>query len=95
MKPPNSLVGACIALALAACSGAQPGSIANPVPAVGTPQTSSATTAAVPSINKDQHLAGVQKATTGLILVANETSVWAARFWNMPKAPTGTLRRAP
>jgi hypothetical protein len=70
MKPPNSL-GACIALALAACSGAQPGSIANPVPAVGTPQTSSATTAAVPSVNKGQHLGGVQKATTGLILVAN------------------------
>jgi hypothetical protein len=47
-------------MGLAACSGAQSGSIANPVPAVGAPQI--------------QHLAGAQRATTGLILVANENT---------------------
>jgi hypothetical protein len=58
VKPPYSIAGACIAMMLAACSGAQPGSIANPVPAVSAPQTRS-----VP---------GAQRATTALILVANE-----------------------
>ena len=43
MKPPYSIGAVCIAMALAACSGAQPGSIANPIPAVGAPQTSSVT----------------------------------------------------
>jgi hypothetical protein len=72
MKPPHHIGAVCIAMALAACSGAQSGSIANPVPAVGAPQTSSVTGAATPSVNKGQPLAGAQKATTALILVANE-----------------------
>src|SRR5579883_2818799 len=71
MKPPHHIGAVCIAMALAACSGAQPGSIENPVPAVGTPQTSS-TSAVADGIGKAQHLAGAQKATTALILVANE-----------------------
>jgi hypothetical protein len=50
MKPPHHIGAVCIAMALAACSGAQPGSIANPVPAVGAPQTSSLTGAANYSI---------------------------------------------
>ena len=72
MKPPYHIGAVCIAMALAACSGAQSGSIANPVPAVGAPQTSSITGAATPSVNKGQHLAATQRATTALILVANE-----------------------
>jgi hypothetical protein len=60
MKPPYHIGAVCIAMALAACSGAQSGSIANPVPAVGAAQT--------------QHLAGAQRATTALILVANENT---------------------
>jgi hypothetical protein len=72
MKPPHHIGAVCIAMALAACSGAQPGSIANPIPAVGAPQTSSLTSAATPSVNKGQHLAGTQKSAPALILVANE-----------------------
>jgi hypothetical protein len=60
MKPPHLIGTVCIAMALAACSGAQSGSIANPVPAVGAPQTSS--------------IAGAHKATASLILVANENT---------------------
>jgi hypothetical protein len=60
MKPPYHIGAVCIATALAACSGAQPGSIANPLPAAAAPQTSS--------------LAGAQKTTPALILVANENS---------------------
>jgi hypothetical protein len=56
MKPPHHIGAVCIAMALAACSGAQPGSIANPVPAVGAPQTSSMTG---------------RQTTSALILVAN------------------------
>jgi hypothetical protein len=73
MKPPHHIGAVCIAMALAACSGAQNGSIANPVPAVGAPQTSSTSVAAA-GVNKDQHLAGAQRATTALILVANENT---------------------
>jgi len=62
MKPPHHIGAVCIAMALAACSGAQPGSIANPVPAVGAPQTSS------------QHLASAHRTTSALILVANENT---------------------
>jgi hypothetical protein len=60
MKPPHHIGAVCIAMTLAACSGAQSGSIANPVPAVGAPQTSS--------------VAGAHRATTALILVANENT---------------------
>jgi hypothetical protein len=60
MKPPYHIGAACIAMALAACSGTQSGSIANPVPAVGAPQTSAGT--------------GVRQATTPLILIANENT---------------------
>ena len=73
MKPPYSLIGACAAMALAACSGAQPGSIANPIPAAGAPQTSS-TSAIADSVSKSKHLAGAHRATTALILVANENT---------------------
>jgi hypothetical protein len=68
MKPPHHIGAVCIAMALAACSGAQPGSIANPIPAVGAPQTSSLTGAATPSV---KHLA-TQRSVPALILVANE-----------------------
>ena len=60
MKPPHHIGAVCVAMALAACSGAQSGSIANPVPAVSAPQTTSVT--------------GAHKATTALILVANENT---------------------
>jgi hypothetical protein len=60
MKPPHNIGAVCIAMTLAACSGGQSGSIANPVPAVGAPQI--------------QHLAGAHRATTSLILVANENT---------------------
>jgi hypothetical protein len=59
MKLPQHIAGAGIALALAACSGAQNGAPPNAIPAT-------------PSVNKGQHLAGTQKATSALILVANE-----------------------
>lgn len=73
MKPPHFLAGVCIAMALAACDGARPGSIANPVPAVGAPQTSS-TSVIADSVSKGKHLASAQGATTALILVANENT---------------------
>jgi hypothetical protein len=60
-------------MALAACSGAQSGSIAKPVPAVGAPQTSS-TSVVADSVSKGKHLAGAHRATTALILVANENT---------------------
>ncbi len=74
MKPPYHIGAVCIAMALAACSGAQSGSIANPVPAVGAPQTSSMTGASAPNVTKGQRLAGAHSATTALILVANENT---------------------
>ncbi len=74
MKPPNYVAGVSLALALAACSGAQIGSTVNAVPAAGAPQISSVTGAAPPSVIKGQHLAGAQRATTALILVANENT---------------------
>ncbi len=74
MKPPHHIGAVCIAIALAACSGAQSGSITNPVPAVGAPQSSSVTGAATSSVNKDQHLPGARRMTTSLILVANENT---------------------
>ena len=74
MKPPYHIGAVCIAMALAACSGAQSGSIANPVPAVGAPQTTSVTSATTASVNKGQHFGGAQRATTALILVANENT---------------------
>ena len=58
MKPPYSIGAACIAMALAACSGAQTGSTTNALPIAGAPQTASVT--------------GAHKAPTALILVANE-----------------------
>jgi hypothetical protein len=70
MKPPYHIGAVCIAMALAACSGTQNGSITNPVPAVGAPQTSSTSVVAA-GVNKGQHLAGAHRATTALILVAN------------------------
>jgi hypothetical protein len=73
MKPPHHFGAVCIAMALAACSGAQPGSIANPVPEVGAPQTSS-TSIVADSVSKSNHLARAQTATTALILVANENT---------------------
>jgi hypothetical protein len=73
MKPPHHIGAVCIAMALAACSGAQPGSIANPVPAVGAPQTSSPSVAAA-GVNKAQRLANANKPTTPLILIANENT---------------------
>src|SRR5579871_3805477 len=73
MKPPHHIGAVCIAMALAACSGAQPGSIANPVPAVGAPQTSS-TSVVADNVSKATRLAGAQRATTALILVANENT---------------------
>jgi hypothetical protein len=73
MKPPHNIGAVCVAMMLAACSGAQSGSIANPVPAVGAPLTSS-TSVVADSVSKDRHLAGAERATTGLILVANENT---------------------
>ena len=59
MKPPHHIGAACIAMVLAACSGAQSGSTANPVPVT-------------PSVPEGQHLPGAHRATAALILVANE-----------------------
>ncbi|MGA7094950.1 MAG: hypothetical protein WBX23_13055 [Candidatus Cybelea sp.] len=74
MKPPYSFVGACLAMALAACSGAQTGVTPNTLPAAGAPPTSSFTGAATPSVGKVQHLTGAHKATSALILIANENT---------------------
>src|ERR1700733_6804196 len=74
MKPPYNMGVVCIAMALAACSGAENGSIASPVPAVGAPQISSITGAAAPSVNKGEHLAGTQKSGPAFILVADEAA---------------------
>jgi hypothetical protein len=73
MKPPYHIGAACVAMAFAACSGAQPGSIANPVPAVNAPQISS-TSVVADSASKGRHLAGAHRATTALILIANENT---------------------
>ena len=74
MKPPYYLVGACIAMTLAACSGAQTGVTPSTLPAAGSSQTSSFTGAATPSVSEGQHLAGAHKTTSALILVANENT---------------------
>ncbi len=58
MKPPYHIGAVCVAMALAACSGAQSGVTPNALPAAGAPQTASFT--------------GAHKVTTPLILVANE-----------------------
>ncbi|HEY1868008.1 MAG TPA: hypothetical protein VGG70_06895 [Candidatus Cybelea sp.] len=71
MKPPYHIGAVCIAMAFAACSGAQTGSTVNAIPAVVAPQASSAIGPATPS-NKGQQLGGMHKATASLILVANE-----------------------
>jgi len=60
VKPPYHIGAVCIAMALAACSGAQTGSTGNAIPAVGAPQTGS--------------LAGAHRASAALILVANENT---------------------
>jgi hypothetical protein len=72
MKLPHHIAGVSLGLALAACSGTQTGVTPNALPAAGAPQTSSFTGAATPSVSKVQHLTGAHKATTSLILVANE-----------------------
>ncbi|MGA8534793.1 MAG: hypothetical protein WB615_11835 [Candidatus Tumulicola sp.] len=72
MKLPRHVASVSLALALAACSGAQTGVTPNTLPAAGAPQTSFATGAATPTVNKGQHLSGAHKAPTALILVANE-----------------------
>jgi hypothetical protein len=72
MKLPHHVAGVSLALALAACSGAQTGVTPNTLPAAGAPQNSSFAGAAMSSVSKVQHLTGAHKATTALILVANE-----------------------
>ena len=91
MKSPYSLVGACLAMALAACSGAQSGSIANPVPAVGAPQTSSVTGAATPSVGQVQHLASAHKTTSALILVDNEGAGLGGTISEFPETADGNV----
>ena len=61
MKPPYYIGAVCIAIGLAACSGAQSDSIANPVPAVSAPETASTS------------VVGAHGATA-FILVANENT---------------------
>jgi hypothetical protein len=73
MKPPHHIGAVCIAMALTACSGAQSGSIANPVPAVGAPQTSS------------------HRATTALILVANENTGLGGSIREYAESANGNL----
>jgi hypothetical protein len=87
MKPPYALIGACFAMALAACSGAQPGSIANPVPAVSEPQTSS-TSAVADSLSRGKDLAG---AATALILVANENTGLGGSIREYPENANGNV----
>jgi hypothetical protein len=72
MKPPYHIGAVCIAIALTACSSAQTGDTPNALPAADAPQTASFTRAATPSVSKVQHVTGAHKATTPLILVANE-----------------------
>jgi len=62
-------------MALAACSGAQSGSIANPVP----------------SVNKGQHLTGAHRATTALILVANEGAGLAGTIGEFAENANGNV----
>ena len=81
MKPPHHIGAACIAMVLAACSGAQSGSTANPVPVT-------------PSVPEGQHLPGAHRATAALILVANEGAGTGGTIGNLLKARTETSRRA-
>jgi len=90
MKPPYHIGAICIAMALAACSGAQPGSIANPIPAVSAPQTSSSSVVA-DSVSKAKHLAGAQRATTALILVANENIGLGGSILEYPEGANGNV----
>ncbi len=77
MKPPYHIGAVCIAMALAACSGAQTGVTPNTLPAPGAPQTSS--------------LAGVHKATTALILAANEGAGMGGSILEFPEAANGNV----
>jgi hypothetical protein len=72
MKPPYHIGAACIAMALAACSGAQTSSTSSTIPALGAPQTTSVTSAMTPDVNNGHQIAGAHKATAALIIVANE-----------------------
>jgi hypothetical protein len=73
MKLPHHVAGACLAMTLAACSGAQTGSTAGAVPAFGAPPMPSTMAApATLSVKKDQQLAGTHEPTAALILVANQ-----------------------
>jgi hypothetical protein len=90
MKPPYHMGAVCIAMALAACSGAQPGSIANPVPAVGAPQTSSSSVVA-DSVSNGKHLAVAEGATTPLILVANANIGLGGSILEYPESASGNV----
>lgn len=77
MKPPYHIGAVCIAMALAACSGGQTGVTPNTLPAAGAPQTSS--------------LAGPHKATTALILVANENTGLGGSIREYPEGANGNV----
>jgi hypothetical protein len=77
MKPPYHIGAVCIAMALAACSGAQTGVSPNTLPAAGAPQTSP--------------LFGAHKATTALILVANEGAGMGGSILEFPEAANGNV----
>jgi hypothetical protein len=76
LKPPYSLVGACLAMALAACSGAQTGVTPNTFPAAGAPQTS---------------FIGAHKTTSALILVANEGAGLGGTISGFAEAANGNV----
>jgi hypothetical protein len=77
MKPPYHIGAVCIAMALAACSGAQTGVSPNTLPAADAPQTSP--------------LFRAHKATTALMLVANEGAGMGGSILEFPEAANGNV----
>ena len=77
MKSPHHIGAVCIAMALAACSGAQTGVSPNTLPAADAPQTSP--------------LFRAHKATTALMLVANEGAGMGGSILEFPEAANGNV----
>ena len=91
MKPPYHIGAVCVAMGLAACSGAQTGSTASAIPVGGAPQTTSITSATTPGANKGQNLAGAHKATSGLLLVLNEGGGTGGSIGEFPESANGNV----
>jgi hypothetical protein len=91
MKLPHHVAGVSLAMALAACSGAQNGATPMTLPAAVAPQASSFSGATTPNVRKGQQMAGAHKAPTALILVANDPAGELATISEYAETATGNV----